>query len=1428
MSECPLDDEDPTGDDFANSLVALSVALGRVPPVEQSNLPFSRKDPERRHKAVVDANRQRRQRQRSKVADPAAETEIAKPNEARMAALSIALARAVGTTCTPLRPTEQQLDEALGLLLTFDEPTPPDAAAADAVAADEMEAAGLAEEGHCPPLSADEEASVKRQRVLTHAAPTSSTPSTRALASVAEQPDAASQALEDSLGGSEGGEQTLRLLRGWGLAGLLRSSEGGRALVARADVRNAQRSSQAVPGRPAVPAPARDPQPGPRHVPTPAPANLEAPRAPSHVTKPPWPTPGTHGRGCAHARAHLHDPCWLGRSVVVGYSSQIWVFNEQSGKCERKTMGVPFLGYLKAYGPPDVGKTQRDGRVCVGASAASGCRHLVLFVAWQNPRTGQWINYSDAEEVYEWVDLTGSFDNYIRWDFAEEVEDRSLLTFDGEEPTHFAGLPLFVPVECAGCKRALEQPEIALGTCRTCGGCRSDKLCSTDAIARVRLSRRQAETSILIVIRMEAHAPGRREELERRAQRDDPRGYEEYVYGGTSESEASSGEAGGGKTAKPAMLRAPPRRLQPNPHARHPDPARTARVNAVRQEALDAMSEDPRLGSDAAGKDQAAIPKIRTAMSAEGVNLNASQRTKLAGGAATVQLEGGAFNHPHALGSNALLHEGHDRAGNPVSLNVDELKALRWGVNANIDALSGYKTMPIPHAHRSYEELGKREESVSEMVKRMLVRSKAANDHNATAAKSAGNEGTTQRVENMRANMAPGRYSLLGPDGRKSEEVARLLPAALPADAVQSPSDEDGAAFVLVDLRLAAGDAGCESLSAVTLSLTTLGDESRLTLIARNPESVAESHMRIKKGSESVPGYCLLTTPQRDEYRDTSLLPLPADVLIWNARGRSGDAPAYVKRYLRTHSMEQLKRLCEDELNTKCYNDLLAGRAASGDDAYDADTSDDEEETHAFGLAETGTGNKDAEDAVTCHAFFPPSKGGLGALDEGLHGLLLRAAPMLGIDVCHPTLIEHFSSSLDPRLAPAMWPYAEGKAQFVREVVSEAGLLTPPSDMDALDGAPGAGEAPHAQHLRAVGAALTAAAPLHASIGGKLAGVTRAQLEEMLLEANATRGLPHTQEGRQARQAAAFADGPVIRALASLDAAAARRAATDIARFVRARRKRGLASAHSNRMNNQNEIKLLPENSARWGAANLGGDDHTALLEYLQAPGNILGGALLKLRSHGYAVGAPGTVLAEAYNDGASKGHGSGTEQGIAKAAASAVQAGAIDPGAAISVKGTIEATQAFLGNQAHRPKAAIGAGLAPNCAAALRAIGEVHGGPTSEALLELIDCMLATEWPHFAAETPWCDVIHRRLLASAGATPKPFAIQRRHALSPWEVVRFDSVPARGPGWLAPVLFDLRAFCSGSGGRCPSTSSGTRSRRGGSRCTTRAAACSPR
>ena len=147
-----------------------------------------------------------------------------------------------------------------------------------------------------------------------------------------------------------------------------------------------------------------------------------------------------------------------------------------------------------------------------------------------------------------------------------------------------------------------------------------------------------------------------------------------------------------------------------------------------------------------------------------------------------------------------------------------------------------------------------------------------------------------------------------------------------------------------------------------------------------------------------------------------------------------------------------------------------------------------------------------------------------------------------------------------------MWPYAEGKAQFVREVVSEAGPLTPPSDMDALDGAPGAGEAPHAQHLRAVGAALTAAAPLHASIGGKLAGVTRAQLEQMLLEANATRGLPHTQEGRQARQAAAFADGPVIRALASLDAAAARRAATDIARFVRARRKRGLASAHSNRM----------------------------------------------------------------------------------------------------------------------------------------------------------------------------------------------------------------------------------------------------------------------
>ena len=393
----------------------------------------------------------------------------------------------------------------------------------------------------------------------------------------------------------------------------------------------------------------------------------------------------------------------------------------------------------------------------------------------------------------------------------------------------------------------------------------------------------------------------------------------------------------------------------------------------------------------------------------------------------TQQVELGVWNADRA-GVHTMLYEASQGGITGVDCTTVGLESLLPEVSAQLEA------HPVSMQHAKSDVI-KANPIVEGLLTDFLKEVKVVDDDHV-----AGGRGTAacQRVLNQRAAMLPGEYPIHDGAGSRSEKKAALLKQSLGSAFVR---ESDDGLYAIVDLAvLSAG----EALSAVTLSLTRLEHKSddgavqvlrRLTFIGRVPESVSRGHMRIIEAARSVNGYCFLEPPELEAHRLAARFPLPFDVL--QAVARSTSATKNLPYFVQRNGLETTRRLAELPLNKIKYNQGVMDRAlrTSTDEAEEAAA---ESSVPLMVLADAGEGDAKAEAAVVRYALV-----NMGGYDESLLTLLVRTAPMVGIDVYHEAfgdLLKHVSGG---RLRGCVWPWLEGAAEKARMVVTAASIAAP-------------------------------------------------------------------------------------------------------------------------------------------------------------------------------------------------------------------------------------------------------------------------------------------------------------------------------------------------------------------------------------------------
>ena len=174
-----------------------------------------------------------------------------------------------------------------------------------------------------------------------------------------------------------------------------------------------------------------------------------------------------------------------------------------------------------------------------------------------------------------------------------------------------------------------------------------------------------------------------------------------------------------------------------------------------------------------------------------------------------------------------------------------------------------------------------------------------------------------------------------------------------------------------------------------------------------------------------------------------------------------------------------------------------------------------------------------------------------------------------------------------------------------------------------------------------------------------------------------------------------------------------------------------------------------------------------------------------------YGLGAPGTVLAEPWDDSAqAAGDGEGSQcaaQVFLQDTVDAMDCD-LDADAHVSLDGCIRHLIDRLGDDGSWIKRELDANSCPRSAAALAEVEAQLGATIAEAWKSVTTAAVKSIWTWAAAETIFCDIGLRGVLELR--VPKDFSLARVHALPPWVQPR---VTRLADGRLqASKLHDLR------------------------------------
>ena len=435
----------------------------------------------------------------------------------------------------------------------------------------------------------------------------------------------------------------------------------------------------------------------------------------------------------------------------------------------------------------------------------------------------------------------------------------------------------------------------------------------------------------------------------------------------------------------------------------------------------------------------------------------------------------------------------------------------------------------------------------------------------------------------------------------------------------------------------------------------------------------------------------------------------------------------------------------------------------------------------------------------------------LGLLDQMLLSMMRSTATMVGVDVLDAAsgLRALFQEHTAGVVRGCAWFGLEGSAEFAREAVAAASdegpwsPIAPPEQQQA--------------HRRLVLRACLAAFPLRASIGRKACSMSAASLQLMVgndappsepIPATATDVAANTAAAAPAPTAAAAwcaarPEATVLQHVVSSNADVRRKvweALQGPTGLAKRRVRSGAVSINKNRLNVQNGVTHFSASASRVDAATFESCDPGGLAAWALRPRALpsLGGLMIS-RAIMYATGAPGTVLAEPFDDSQSSGDGEGTGFVIGLVLRRAIDAGKLPTDAAVSVDGMVRALSELLGDDGSWIDASLAAGRCPESAQAFAAAATLAGEQVAGAWRTVTRAAVHTLWAWAPAETPFCDTLLRVILRVR--KPKAFSLLKRHALAPWQQPRYAR---RADGKLNVTLHDLRDDVRAAGLTVPS------------------------